>query len=98
MSSWWLSFADADLPKGRQFLGACIVTGETLEEAVRRSHLLECNPGGEIQVIQVAADTAPFIGDQWRRRILTRGECAALDQHLQEVCSSFAERSSGGTE
>jgi hypothetical protein len=92
VSSWWLSFADADRPESEQFLGACIVTGDSLSEALQRSYLLECNPGGEVRVIRIAADTAPYIEDKWRRRILTRVECIELDQHLQEVCAAAAER------
>lgn len=45
---WWLSFADANRPKGRQFLGACVVWGFDLKDAIVRSHMAKCNPGGAI--------------------------------------------------
>lgn len=39
MKWYWLSFARDE------FLGACIVRGETLEEAVQSSWEHDCNPG-----------------------------------------------------
>lgn len=44
----WLSFADGDLPKGKQFLGGVLVEADDLIEAVVRSHALGINPGGEV--------------------------------------------------
>ena len=90
--SWWLSFADGSLPKGEQFLGVCIVTASDFRTAIQRAHLLGCNPGGEVKGVKIFADTAPFIEDKWRRRILTKEECAELDQQIQAVCSHAARR------
>ena len=60
--------------------------------AIKTAHLLGCNPGGEVQGIEVEADTAPFIGDEWRRRILTKEECTAFDEELQRTCTAARER------
>ena len=46
---WWLSFADPYLPLGSQFLGAVIVPGNNLFEAVQTAHKLKLNPGGEVR-------------------------------------------------
>ncbi len=53
MSYFWLSFADGDLPKGQQFLGACIVQAETNIDAVTKAHLLGINPGGEVMMVEI---------------------------------------------
>lgn len=68
---FWLSFCDADLPEGSQFLGACIIDvtaaeadeaaidvllrfplaepdAEWLAAAIKKTHALGCNPGGEV--------------------------------------------------
>lgn len=56
----WLSFADGSLPKGHQFLGACIVEvkqfddpRDTLKAAIRKAHVLGINPGGEVQSMEL---------------------------------------------
>jgi hypothetical protein len=86
---WWLSFADGDLPKGQQFLGACIVRGtepimghprptDPVPEAWRQG----CNPGGEVAMHRVPDDREPPA--EWCNRLLTREECAALDAVMLE--------------
>ena len=50
---WWLSFADPTLPKGQQFLGACIVRGTDVAEAAMDAHLRGCNPGGEVRGVAI---------------------------------------------
>lgn len=48
MSWWWMSFV------GEQgFLGVCIVEAETMEAAVASSHMIGCNPGGDIHVLGI---------------------------------------------
>lgn len=78
----WLSFCDPDRPKGTQFLGAAIVEGENFLVAVMNAHALGCNPGGEVQGHTVAACVAPLIRAHWIGRLLTREECAALDDEV----------------
>lgn len=50
---WWLSFCDAARPKGEQFLGACIVEGQSMGDAVRIAWAMDCNPGGEVRGMQI---------------------------------------------
>jgi hypothetical protein len=73
---FYLSFADAALPEGEQFLGGVYVRGRTLEAAITRSHLLGINPGGGIKsmgpVSQEAIEQNVPEGD--RERLLTREE------------------------
>lgn len=45
---WWLSFADSNKPKGEQFLGATIVKAGGPASAIRRTHVLNINPGGQV--------------------------------------------------
>ena len=50
---YWLSFADADLPKGSQFLGACVVVARDAIKAVQKAHKLKINPGGEVAIVEM---------------------------------------------
>lgn len=49
MSYWWLSFCDAELPEGSQFLGAVIVDATDIVDGAKKAHALGINPGGEVQ-------------------------------------------------
>jgi hypothetical protein len=89
MALWWLSFCDASLPAGTQFLGACIVEGGTsgdlkadLAVAIQNAWRLECNPGGEIKFQEVAPSIEPHIKPKWRNRLLTRTECEQFDLEI----------------
>lgn len=53
MVTYWLSFCDADKPKGSQFLGVVLVDAESLEDAVRACWKAGCNPGGEVASIEL---------------------------------------------
>ncbi len=57
MRHWrWLSFCNAERPKGTQFLGACLVDVDTdpadvrgsVKAAIDRAWMLGLNPGGEV--------------------------------------------------
>lgn len=56
---WWMSFVDASKsgpieqqrPGSHGFLGCCIVPGPTFIDAVTNSHLIGCNPGGQLSAI-----------------------------------------------
>jgi hypothetical protein len=70
---FWLSFCDPDLPKGEQFLGACLIEvtaadaheatirpfpfapagSDWLAAALRKANSLGCNPGGEVEALEV---------------------------------------------
>lgn len=48
--TWWLSFADGDLPKGKQFLGVVVVPDcVNMADALSQVHQAGINPGGEVQ-------------------------------------------------
>jgi len=80
MRWWWLSFADSNLPKGTQFLGACLVRAHGMIEAIRVAHVLEINPGGEVQAVEATEDFNPPA--EWTERLLNRDECAAFDRAM----------------
>lgn len=44
----WLSFADKNSPKGDKFLGVIFANTSDFDFAIRRSHELGINPGGEV--------------------------------------------------
>jgi hypothetical protein len=85
-TEWWLSFSDDD-----KFLGACIVQGMTndmksIDSAIRESERLRLHPGGNTVVgYPLPIADLPFIGERWRRRLLSWQECEALAAELQKT-------------
>jgi hypothetical protein len=60
MTLYWLSFADAEKPKGEQWLGGTFVEvkgsgKDGLAQAIVRAHNLGINPGGQIKSMEVPA-------------------------------------------
>lgn len=87
---WWLSFADAELPKGSQFLGACIVPAGSIIEAVQIAHAMGVNPGGDVVGHPIPESDAWLLAAQptlrtYVGRILTRDECETLDRELARI-------------
>jgi len=74
---WWLSFADPKKPKGKQFLGACIVQALTFMEALQVAHILKINPGGECRGSQFQPGRK--VPAKWTERLLTLKECGQFD-------------------
>lgn len=81
---YWFSFADSALPKGQQFLGACMLEVQTLPDdkdtvraAVNKSHSLGINPGGEIQVVELPVDAA--VHESWFNILLDKATIKAHD-------------------
>lgn len=80
---WYFSFADADLPKGTQFLGAVFVRGCSLPDAITRSHVLGINPGGEVASIgPIPDETAQAIPARFRERLMSREDVAEFDAEM----------------
>lgn len=77
---WWLSFADGDLPKGEQFLGVALVRAHGMGTAAMTAHTLGINPGGEAMGIEIPPTFD--IPAEYQNRLLTKDECAALDEIL----------------
>jgi hypothetical protein len=83
-SLWWLSFVDPDhsAPPGQRvpgaggFLGVVVCEGDTLADAITRSHLLGVNPGG--QVAARGPIPAQMIRPEWRDRLLTKDEALSI--------------------
>lgn len=74
---FYLSFADPDLPKGSQFLGACYVEADSEVQAVRTAHARGCNPGGEVLIGEVpTVYLEEHVLPEDRYRLLTRDELA----------------------
>ncbi len=79
----WLSFCDANLPEGSQFLGALVMRADDFMSAVALSHALGLNPGGEVRGIEFeAAKTTRPIPESHVHRLMTRAECERLDDYL----------------
>lgn len=83
MPLWWLSFCDATRPKGEQFLGAAIVRAEDIAGAIRAAWRFGCNPGGEVLSEPFPEDLEDAVPDHFRHRLLSRAECAEVDELLK---------------
>ncbi len=87
MKWYWLSFCDPDRPTGSQFLGAAIVAASGEIEAVKVSHVLGCNPGGEVVMVEVpqCGEEANTVLKKWSDRLFTRDETDAFDIELKQA-------------
>jgi hypothetical protein len=81
---WWLSFCDPDRPKGSQLLGVSIITAESMEEAITRSWMLGCNPGGEVAGCCLPAWAVASVPAAALHRLLAKPEALWLDRWLAE--------------
>lgn len=80
---WWLSFCDADRPKGAQFLGACIVPGIDMISAVKEAHRLGCNPGGAVKGFQIPEERRELAHAEDIGVLMSREECKRFDARVQ---------------
>jgi len=55
---WWLSFVEPRTPE-RPFLGVTVVRAEGMVAAVKRSHALRINPGGQVSGRALNLTTPP---------------------------------------
>ena len=76
--TWYLSFVDDQRVPGNQWLGACIVEGCDMADAVRNSHRLGCNPGGEVMIILMPPDTS--VPSEFCNRLLTIDDVRVVDR------------------
>lgn len=78
---WYLSFADAALPRGSQFLGAVCVQAMGFASAVEAARARGLNPGGEVRGLNFPDAMEP--PEAFRHRLLTRKDAEALDVELK---------------
>lgn len=80
---WYLSFTDPDvepadppMPGGPSWLGACYVEAPNEVMAIRRSHEVGCNPGGEVLLMGPLPREAfeRLVPVDHRDRLLTQAE------------------------
>lgn len=81
MTVYYMSFVNIDLPEGiDRFAGACLVHASNPQRAVEIAWERECNPGGEIAMIEPTC----IPDEKWFYRILLRSELAELETELNE--------------
>lgn len=73
LKTYWMSFVDPELPEGARFVGACIVQGFGMKDAFENSHLLKCNPGGEVKIIDMS-EHKDKINEKWIGRLMNKEE------------------------
>lgn len=91
MPRWWLSFADADRPKGKQLLGVCIVEGVDMIAAIKAAHARGINPGGEVaglKIDEAAAARLSFSITDFENRLLPPEEARTLDARIASELDS----------
>lgn len=77
---WWLSFADASLPKGEQFLGAVIIDGVAdMITAIRAAHAAGINPGGDVVAQMLPEHASQIVRDDETFKLLDKPTALALD-------------------
>jgi hypothetical protein len=75
--AYWLSFAAED-----GFRGAVIVHAEDFITAVMECNLRDINPHGECQGMEIPAEYAAMIPEEWKYRVLSRSDCADFDKEM----------------
>jgi hypothetical protein len=79
---WWLSFCDDKRPTGSQFLGAAIIPGLDMTDAVVSAHALGVNPGGEVVGMAIDRERFQRVPKRYLHRLLSREECEALNREM----------------
>lgn len=58
MRTWWqMSFMDPTRPEGQRWLGGINVEAPSIGEAITFTHVIGCNPGGQIAFIGFTAES-----------------------------------------
>jgi len=78
--TFWLSFADGNLPEGSQFLGVCIVDAPDFLPAIQLCHRLGINPGGEVQGGPLPPGLS--LPDGYKNRLLNRASAEEAESLL----------------
>ena len=87
MTCYWLSFCD---PQDGHFLGGCIVTADSLEGAIKSAWQHGCNPGGEIQGVEIDEEHKPGIAKfkinhlYSKQEIIDMGEYRTMEQAIAD--------------
>ena len=84
MKIWWLSFCDDSLPQGSQFIGVCIVAGKDFLNAVKNTHLLKINPGGEVAGVEIPEKFIHAISP-YKNKLLSVAESWKIDAILNNL-------------
>ena len=91
MDLWYLAFVDPDRPPDQQFLGAAIVrciSGDmkySMGNAVKKSHLLHINPGGEVHGTVMDDRFYELLPKEFIEQLLTPNDIIHLEQALREL-------------
>lgn len=80
--TWYLSFADPDLPKGTQFLGGAYIEMYTdnIALASTRAWELGINPGGEMMGLPMPGHG--FVPRRYLNQLLSKAALDAMDTEL----------------
>lgn len=64
------------------FAGALFVRGDTITDALVRSHLLKLNPGGEAQFVKLPDAAVAELPASYIETLLSKQELAAFDERM----------------
>lgn len=88
---WWLSFCDPAKPKGEQFIGICIVEAVDQITAVKVTHALGINPGGEVAFMDIREDKAAMLSFDllpYQNKLIPRTEALELAARISAEVGS----------
>jgi len=90
---FWLSFVDTSKPKGGRFAGACLVRADSFPAALSESWRHKCNPGGEVQGMQVPEDLEGCVLEgELNVLYTTHEECEKVNRAMQGRVSELLEK------
>lgn len=79
---YWISFIDEEKPKGQAFIGVAIVRAPSIDDAIKESHRLGVNPGGQAMVIRV-----PELYAGYTNRLMSKEEIAKMEIVVRGGCN-----------
>lgn len=89
MSWQWLSFAHAGDPEvpgdTDRFLGVVVVEAADFLNAVKITHNLGVNPGGEVVGYPIEEQFLEAIPVEDRNRVLNKSDCDRINEALQKI-------------
>jgi hypothetical protein len=81
MTYYWLSFVDDARPEGDRFLGGCLVEASSSEEAVVEAWQQQCNPGGEVAMVEITPPYEANVAKFQLNHLYSKAEIVAMNEY-----------------
>ena len=80
MTIFWLSFCSEKSDEKEAFLGACYIEAKNDLDAVRKTHELKINPGGQVLIMPIPPLTS--VPSKYMNKLLSIKEIQDIDEEF----------------